>query len=145
MSSITILGGGLVGLAVAHALARRGRTVRVLSRNRGEAAGFVAAGMLAPHAEGLSGEQLALGQKSLALIPRWVERIEADSGISCGLRPCGIVVPFPSAAERDAYPTAGFGRPWIGRGWSGRCRAWGPPGGRACCSARTARSTTAAG
>jgi glycine oxidase len=108
---VLILGGGLMGLAVAHALARRGRTVRLLSRSRGEAAGFVAAGMLAPHAEGLRGEQLALGQKSLALIPRWVERIEADSGLSCGLRPCGIVVPFRSAAERDAYPTARFGEP----------------------------------
>ena len=106
---ITILGGGLMGLAMAHALARRGQAVRVLSRSRGEAAGFVAAGMLAPHAEGLEGVQLELGQASLALIPRWVGRIEADSGRSCGLRPCGIVVPFRSAAERDAFPTARFG------------------------------------
>ena len=50
-----ILGGGLMGLAVAHQLARRGTAVQVISRNRSEAAGFVAAGMLAPHAEGLSG------------------------------------------------------------------------------------------
>ena len=35
--------------------------------------------------------------------------IEADSGLSCGLRPCGIVVPFASAAERNAYPTAAWG------------------------------------
>lgn len=107
---VLVLGGGLIGLAVAHQLARRGRRVTVLSRNRSEAAGFVAAGMLAPHAEGLSGSLLALGQASLALIPEWVAQIEADSGLSCGLRPCGIVVPFASAAERDAYPTARFGQ-----------------------------------
>ena len=63
--SILILGGGLMGLAIAHQLARRGLPVRVLSRRRSEAAGFVAAGMLAPHAEGLSGPLLKLGQRSL--------------------------------------------------------------------------------
>ncbi|MFM7268334.1 MAG: NAD(P)/FAD-dependent oxidoreductase [Cyanobium sp.] len=109
VSPVVIVGGGLIGLAIAHALARRGCRVTVLSRRRNEAAGFVAAGMLAPHAEGLSGPLLALGQASLARIPAWVAGIEADSGLPCGLRPCGIVVPFSSAAERDAYPTAAWG------------------------------------
>ena len=106
-----ILGGGLMGLAIAHDLAGRGRAVTVLSRRRSEAAGFVAAGMLAPHAEGLGGPLLELGQRSLERIPAWVARIEADSGLGCGLRPSGIVVPFRSSAERDAYPTAPFGQP----------------------------------
>ena len=77
-----ILGGGLMGLAVAHQLARRGTSVRVISRKRSEAAGFVAAGMLAPHAEGLSGALLKLGQDSLELIPRWVAQIEVDTLIN---------------------------------------------------------------
>ena len=111
VSPVAVLGGGLIGLAIAHALASRGLPVTVLSRRRSEAAGFVAAGMLAPHAEGLSGALLALGQASLARIPAWVAGIEADSGLHCGLRPCGIVVPFGSAAERDAYPTASWGAP----------------------------------
>jgi glycine oxidase len=114
--AITVLGGGLMGLAIAHQLARRGEPVRVLSRRRSEAAGFVAAGMLAPHAEGLTGDLLALGQASLQLIPSWVAKIEADSGLSCGLRPCGIVVPFATPAERDAYPTAAFGQTLDRRG-----------------------------
>jgi glycine oxidase len=107
--AIWILGGGLIGLAVAHALARAGAAVTVLSRRRNEAAGFVAAGMLAPHAEGLEGPLLDLGRLSLERIPAWVATIEADAGLDCGLRPCGIVVPFASEAERDAFPTARFG------------------------------------
>ena len=106
---VLILGGGLIGLALAHELARQGRAATVLSRRRSEAAGFVAAGMLAPHAEGLDGRLLELGQRSLERIPAWVARIESDSGLACGLRICGIVVPFASAAERDAYPTAAQG------------------------------------
>ena len=106
---VLILGGGLMGLAIAHQLARRGCSVTVLSRRRNEAAGFVAAGMLAPHAEGLTGDLLRLGQLSLERIPRWVAQIEADSGLPCGLRATGIVVPFKDAKERDRYATAAFG------------------------------------
>ena len=109
MPATLVLGGGLMGLAVAHQLARHGQSVLVISRRRSEAAGFVAAGMLAPHAEGLSGMLLKLGQASLRLIPGWVARIEADSGLTCGLRTSGIVVPFRTEAERDAYPTATHG------------------------------------
>ena len=82
----------------------------MLSRRRSEAAGFVAAGMLAPHAEGLAGDQLRLGQASLERVPAWVAAVEADSGLGCGLRQCGIVVPFASAAERDGFATAGWGQ-----------------------------------
>ena len=106
---ILILGGGLMGLAIAHQLARRDQRVTVLSRRRSEAAGFVAAGMLAPHAEGLENALLHLGQLSLSRIGSWVAQIEADSGLPCGLRSSGIVVPFHSADERDAYATAAFG------------------------------------
>ena len=106
---ILILGGGLMGLAIAHQLARRDQNVTVLSRRRSEAAGFVAAGMLAPHAEGLEAALLRLGQLSLSRVASWVAQIEADSGLPCGLRSSGIVVPFHSADERDAYATATFG------------------------------------
>ena len=98
-----------MGLAIAHQLARRDQRVTVLSRRRSEAAGFVAAGMLAPHAEGLENALLHLGQLSLSRIGSWVAQIEADSGLPCGLRSSGIVVPFHSADERDAYATAAFG------------------------------------
>ncbi len=105
-----ILGGGLIGLSIAHELASKGCHVEVLTRRRSEAAGFVAAGMLAPHAEGLKNNLLKLGRTSLSMIPAWVEKIEIDSGINCGLRNCGIVVPFLTDKERNQYPTAYLGQ-----------------------------------
>ncbi len=110
-NSVLIIGGGLMGLAVAHQLARQGKFVHVLSRDRSEAAGFVAAGMLAPHAEGLTDHLLELGEESLKRIPKWVKCIEEDSGISCGLRFCGIVVPFETLEERNLFPSASKGIP----------------------------------
>ena len=127
-SGVMVLGGGLMGLAIAHQLARRGRSVLVISRRRSEAAGFVAAGMLAPHAEGLRGELLGLGQRSLELVPSWLQQVEADSDLDCGHRPCGIVVPFRSEHERDAFPTAGCGvaldRPELEREIPGIATGW---------------------
>ncbi len=108
---LLIIGGGLIGLSIAHSLAKEGKKVEVLSRDRNEAAGFVAAGMLAPHAEGLTNNLLELGQLSLFRIPSWVTTIENDSGINCGLKACGIVVPFHDNESRDRYCTTSFGQP----------------------------------
>ena len=99
---LLILGGGLMGLAIAHELAQRGKRVEVLSRSRSEAAGFVAAGMLAPHAEGLQGNLLNLGQSSLQRHSTWIENIETNSKMSCGLKTCGIVVPFESLKDCES-------------------------------------------
>ncbi len=107
---LLILGGGLMGLAIAHELAQKGKRVEILSRSRSEAAGFVAAGMLAPHAEGLKGELLRLGQTSLQRHPRWIESIETNSQMSCGLKTCGIVVPFENLKDCEYYPTYKFGK-----------------------------------
>ena len=128
VSEVMVLGGGLMGLAIAHQLARRGRSVQVISRRRSEAAGFVAAGMLAPHAEGLSGNLLALGQRSLELVPSWLQQVEADSDLDCGHRPCGIVVPFRSDQQRETFATAGCGvtldRPALEREIPGIAAGW---------------------
>tara|TARA_Y100001968_G_scaffold333671_1_gene398222 strand:- start:15774 stop:16907 length:1134 start_codon:yes stop_codon:yes gene_type:complete len=106
-----VIGGGLIGLSIAHQLARKGKKVVILSRRRNEAAGFVAAGMLAPHAEGLENNLLKLGQLSLEKQSSWVDEIEKDSGLSCGLRKCGIIVPFLNCFDRDNYPTIKYGEP----------------------------------
>ena len=109
-SSILIIGGGLIGLSIAYEFARNNIKVLVLSKNRSESAGFVAAGMLASHAEGLKDELLKFGQESQSLVPKWIESIEADSNIKCGLKKCGIVVPFKNIENLEEFPTYKYGR-----------------------------------
>ena len=109
-NSILIIGGGLIGLSIAYEFARNKFTVVVLSKNRNESAGFVAAGMLATHAEGLEDELLLFGQQSQKLIPEWIRNIERDSGIDCGLKKCGIIVPFQNIQKLKKFPTYKYGK-----------------------------------
>jgi len=109
-NSILIIGGGLIGLSIAYEFARNNFKVLVLSKNRNESAGFVAAGMLATHAEGLEDELLKFGQESQSLIPKWIKSIEQDSSIKCGLKKCGIVVPFKNKEDLKEFPTYRYGR-----------------------------------
>ena len=108
--SILIIGGGLIGLSIAYEFAKKNFYVEVLSKKRSEAAGFVAAGMLAAHAEGLSDELLSFGQESQNLIPKWIKEIEIDSKMSCGLKNCGIVVPFKQIEDLKKFPTYKYGK-----------------------------------
>ena len=108
--SILIIGGGLLGLSIAYQFARNNFKVSVLSKNRSESAGFVAAGMLATHAEGLKDELLEFGQQSQSLIPKWIKNIEQDSGIKCGLKQCGIIVPFTNIEDLKEFPTYKYGK-----------------------------------
>jgi glycine oxidase len=69
---VAVVGGGVIGLAVARRLALSGRTVRVHHTGQ-RGASWVAGGMLAPHSEGWPGEErlLRIGLDSLAL---WNQR-----------------------------------------------------------------------
>jgi glycine oxidase len=66
--SLAVIGGGVIGLAVARRAAQDGWSVRV-HRSDAKGASWVAGGMLAPHSEGWPGEDrlLRLGLASLAL------------------------------------------------------------------------------
>ncbi|OBF92881.1 glycine oxidase ThiO [Mycobacterium sp. 852002-51163_SCH5372311] len=68
MHSLAVIGGGVIGLAVARRAARDGWSVRV-HRTGERGASWVAGGMLAPHSEGWPGEErlLRLGLESLRL------------------------------------------------------------------------------
>jgi thiazole synthase len=106
---VLVLGGGVIGLAIALELRQRGATVTVLSRDFQQAASHAAAGMLAPQAEGLSpGPMLDLCRASLALYPTWVSKLEALTCQAVGYWPCGILAPRQTVpkAPGDAWLTA---------------------------------------
>ncbi|MFG6098981.1 glycine oxidase ThiO [Leptolyngbyaceae cyanobacterium CCMR0082] len=92
-ADVLVIGGGIVGLAIATELRQQGATVTVLSRDFNAAAGHAAAGMLAPSAEGLTGALLDLSQRSLALYASWSRKLEELTGQDTGFWPCGILTP----------------------------------------------------
>jgi glycine oxidase len=80
MQSLAVIGGGVIGLAVARRAAQAGWSVRV-HRTGERGASWVAGGMLAPHSEGWPGEErlLRLGLESL--------RLWREGGFTDGLPP----------------------------------------------------------
>lgn len=76
-ASVTVLGAGIIGLACADELRRRGHRVRVLDPAPASGATHAAAGMLAPDAEVWHGERdlHRHGRASAALWREWAERL----------------------------------------------------------------------
>lgn len=93
-SDVLIIGGGVMGLAIAIELKLRGASVTVLSRDFHAAASLAAAGMLAPQAEAiLPSPMLELCLRSRSLYPEWTRKLEQLSGEPTGYWPCGILAP----------------------------------------------------
>jgi thiazole synthase len=115
-SDILIIGGGVIGLAIAVELKLRGANVTVLCRDFNAAASHAAAGMLAPDAEKLTNQAMyALCWRSRALYPDWTHKLEELAGLPTHYWPCGILAPvyehqdqknaalLPSSRESPAY------------------------------------------
>jgi glycine oxidase len=87
---VIVVGGGIIGLAVAWRARQRGMDVLLLERGQlGQGASRVAAGMLAPVAEVEFGEGgrrlLALGRRSAAMWPAFAAELLELTGVSSGL------------------------------------------------------------
>jgi thiazole synthase len=94
-SDVLIIGGGIIGLAIAIELKLRGISVTVLSRDFHAAASHAAAGMLAPQAEEIpASPMLDLCLRSRLLYPEWTRKLEELSGEPTGYWPCGILAPI---------------------------------------------------
>jgi glycine/D-amino acid oxidase-like deaminating enzyme len=93
-AEVLILGGGVMGLAIALELRSQGAKVCVVCRDFEEAASHAAAGMLAPQAEGLPpGPMLDLCLRSRDLYPTWIPKIQSLSGQEAGYWQSGILAP----------------------------------------------------
>jgi glycine oxidase len=112
---VVVIGGGIIGLAIADELVRCGASVTVLERRTcGREASGAAAGMLAPLAEATwHGSCLRPGRSpflSLALAgldahSPWLERLRADSGLDVGPHGPGMLH-VVDASRVDALRTA---------------------------------------
>ena len=91
MTDCCIIGGGIIGLSIARELAGRGRSVRLLARERRhDTASWAAAGIFPPapeHAGDSPNE--ALTAWSDRLHRDWARQLLDETGIDNGLRPCG--------------------------------------------------------
>lgn len=101
-----VIGGGMVGLAVARELVSRQYRVRVIERARcGSEASSAAAGLLEPFAEpDQPAELVEACLASLALWPGWLRRIEEETGRSLELADWGtlfVALDPEQAAFRD--------------------------------------------
>jgi glycine oxidase len=101
-SDVLIVGGGLIGLAVAWRSAQRGLSVTVLDPDPGRGANRVAAGMLAPVTELQYGEEalLRLGIASNQRYPAFAAELAEFTGLDLGYRPCGTLAVALDADDR---------------------------------------------
>ena len=105
---VVVIGGGVIGLAIAWRASQRGLRVVVLERSSfGGGTSHVAAGMLAPGAEADPREARTLDANlaSARLYPGFVEELEAAAGDSAGYMPCGTLL-----AARDGDEAAALER-----------------------------------
>lgn len=101
-SDVLIIGGGVIGLAIAVELKLRGAAVTVLSRDFHAAASHAAAGMLAPQAEEIpASPMLDLCLRSRLLYLEWTRKLEELSGEPTGYWPCGILAPVYETKGRQ--------------------------------------------
>ncbi len=88
---VAVIGGGIVGLAIAWRLSQRGLHVTVFDAGRaGHEASWAGAGMLAPGGEVESASEWAnLALESLGMYAGFVAELREESGESIDFRQCG--------------------------------------------------------
>lgn len=119
-----VIGGGLIGCAIARALAREGLRVRVIERGEpGREASHAAAGMLSPQAEARGpGAFLDLLLAARERFPATAAALRAETGIDIEYDTRGtLVLAFSDVDEREIgeryrwQTGAGLAVEWLGR------------------------------
>ena len=99
---VAIIGGGVIGTAIAWRLAQRGVAATVIDERRAGSATAAAGGMLAPLAEAhRPGPFLDFGLESLRRYPAFVAALEEASGLAVGYARAGKLIAALTAGEAE--------------------------------------------
>jgi len=92
-ADVAIVGGGVIGLALARELSSRGIDVVVIERGRtGEEASWAAAGLLTPQSDALASSPFfAIARESRDLYPGWTDGLLEETGLDVGWRRTGVL------------------------------------------------------
>jgi glycine oxidase len=89
---VAVIGGGVIGCAIAWRLSQRGYQVALFDRGSfGQEASWAAGGILSPNAEFELGPLYSLAQQSLALYPSFVKELQQQSDIDPCLLDGGLL------------------------------------------------------
>lgn len=121
-----VIGAGIIGAAVADAMARRGAEVTVLDmRGPGRGASRASAGILAPHTEAdPKSPLLTLGVRSLGLFDAFIEGVRHRSGRTVEYSRTGTLEVALDSEEAEALEAA---RNWLAD--EGVAHEWLDPSG----------------
>jgi glycine oxidase len=119
---VVVVGGGVIGLAIARDLAAAGMSVRLLEKSEpGSEASGASAGMLAAQIEAHEASPLlSLALASRDLYPAFLRALEEETGLGVDLRTEGALVVGRDAEERrtlereaKAQQALGLGLAWL--------------------------------
>lgn len=110
MRSLAVVGGGVVGLAVAWRAAEQGWSVTIIDPAVGSGASWVAGGMLAPLSEGWPGEDdlLEFGAASLRRWPEFGAGLRAATGVDVFVADRTLTLALDGADAADLRTIADF-------------------------------------
>lgn len=98
---IAVIGGGIAGLWCAHEAARRGARVALIEkRTIGAGASGGMLGALMPHQPTGWNAGKRFQRDGLVALPDRIAALEAETGLSCGYRRVGRLVPIANAEKR---------------------------------------------
>lgn len=115
---VLVVGAGIFGLWAARRAIKAGRRVLVVEKREvgaGASGGFL--GALMPHMPDRWDDKKQFQFEALVSLPQAIAELEADTGIDCGYRRCGRLMPIrseSSLAEIDAR-IRGAQRYWAGK------------------------------